>query len=96
MANLEITPAGNQLFQVDIETRNEARTIEVAVPDGFMDRLDVEGDPSMQDVVQATVEFVLEREGIDGIDGVDGEIRLDRFADRHPDLISSISRRVGG
>lgn len=93
MANLTITPAGNQLFEVDIETRSSARTVEVAVPDGFMEQLDVEGEPSMTDVVRATVEFALERETIDGIDG---QIRLDRYADRHGDFTESISRRLAG
>lgn len=95
MANLNVTPAGNQLFEVDIETRNRARTIEVAVPDGFMGRIELDDDRSfsMQDVVKASVEFALEREGIDGIPG---NVTLDRFADRWPGFTESIGRRLTG
>lgn len=95
MADINITPAGNQLFEVDIETRNRARTIEVAVPDGFMSRIEVDDDVdlSMQDVVQASVEFALEREGVDG---VDGRLSLGEYAEQWPGFTESVGRRIAG
>ncbi|MBW3665052.1 MAG: hypothetical protein KY469_18305 [Actinobacteria bacterium] len=93
---LDVTPAGNALFRVDIvdpdpATTNET-TIEVAVPDGFVDDLALDADASLQDVVLEAVRYVLDR--TDDPDQIGPEVSLADLASQHPGLAESLRGRL--
>jgi hypothetical protein len=67
MTAIEIVPAGNQRYQVEIEDDEGRSRHEVDVPDDLRDRLDTEGI-AMQDVVRAAVEFLIDQEGRQRLD----------------------------
>ncbi|MDX1622077.1 MAG: hypothetical protein R3320_13855 [Nitriliruptorales bacterium] len=96
--SLNVTPAGNNLFQVEIEqtTGEETReaVVEVAVPDGFLDDLALEGDAGPQDVVLEAVRFVLDR--TDHPDELEPRMSLDDVADQYPGFTESLGRRFNG
>lgn len=93
---LNVTPAGNNLFQVEVEQaradEHRATVIEVAIPDGFLDDLALEGDAGPQDVVLEAVRFVLER--TDHPDELDERLSLDEVAEQYPGFTESIGRRL--
>ncbi len=87
MTRIDVTPAGNQLYQVDIEDRDGRSQHEIGVPDALLMRLDVRG-LAMRDVVHAAVEFLVEQVGRDGLGaevdlGVEAE-RYDGFDEEVP------------
>jgi hypothetical protein len=87
VTRIDVTPAGNQLYQVDIEDQEGTSQHEVGVPDALLMRLDVRG-LAMHDVVHAAVEFLIEQVGRDDLDadidlGVEAE-RYERFEEEVP------------
>lgn len=64
MTAIEITPAGNRLFEVTIEDDRGTSRHEVAVPDGMVEEVlgDAASDVSLQDVVLASLDWRLEHE----------------------------------
>lgn len=93
---LNVTPAGNNLFQVEVEDTRPGTTnrtsFEVAVPDGFMDDLALEDGAATQDVVLEAVRFVLDR--TDDPDQVSGRLHLDELAEQYPGFTESLGRRL--
>ena len=90
MATVNVTPAGNRLFQVEIHDETGQSSHEVGVPDGFAARAGVE-DAAMQDVVLAAVRYLLERRDRSEIEGA---FSLQDIAENYPDFTESMSRRV--
>lgn len=90
MTRIDVTPAGNQLYQVDIEDREGRSQHEVGVPDALLMRLDVRG-LAMHDVVQAAVEFLLEQ--VERQD-LGAEIDLGVEAERYGDFDEQVPARA--
>ena len=90
MATVNVTPAGNKLFQVEIHDETGDSTHEVGVPDGFPARVGVE-DAALQDVVLAAVRYLLERRDRDQLEN---RFSLQDVAESYPDFTESVSRRV--
>ncbi|MFO7779026.1 MAG: hypothetical protein R6V28_11790 [Nitriliruptoraceae bacterium] len=79
MTRIDVTPAGNQLYQVDIEDREGRSRHEVGVPDALLMRLDVRG-LAMRDVVHAAVDFLVEQVGRQDLDPeVDLGVEAERY-----------------
>lgn len=94
--SLNVTPAGNNLFQVEVqdsrpETTNHT-SFEVSVPDGFVDDLALEEGAATQDVVLEAVRFVLDR--TDDPDQIDGRLDLYELAEQYPGFTESLGRAV--
>ena len=60
---IDVTPAGNGLFQVDLRDDAGESTHEVAVPDTFARRFEDDEEVALKDVVLAAVEWRLDHEG---------------------------------
>ncbi|MDX1657358.1 MAG: hypothetical protein R3343_00920 [Nitriliruptorales bacterium] len=92
---MNVTPAGNNLYQVEIEVDGGDDTqdsiVEVAIPDGFLDDLALDGDASPQDVVLEAVRFVLDR--TEQPDELAPRLSLDDLAERHPGFTERLDRR---
>lgn len=91
MANIDITPAGNDLFRVEITDGGGTSTHQVSIPDGYPHQLGV-GDVSHQDLVFASIRFLLERESKEQIMS---EFALPVIARYFPDYENEIADRVG-
>ena len=79
MTRIEVTPAGNQLYQVDIEDGEGRSQHEIGVPDALLMRLDVRG-LAMRDVVHAAVDFLVDQVGRQALDAeVDLGIEAERY-----------------
>jgi hypothetical protein len=90
MTTIDVTPAGNQLYQVDLEDANGVSRHEVGLPDALLDRMDLEG-VAAREVLVAAVELLLDRVGRDGLDR---EVDLASAADQYDGLVDQIPARV--
>lgn len=61
MATIDVTPAGNNLFRVQVTDEQGSSSHEVTIPDGYPEDLGVE-DAALQDLVFESFRFLLERE----------------------------------
>ncbi len=62
MTAIDVTPAGNQLYSVEIRDEDGSSSHTVTVPDHFIEQLDTDG-VSVQDLVFAALAFLTSREG---------------------------------
>ncbi len=89
MTSIDVVPAGNQLYEVEIRDEDGTSTHQVSVADSFLDHLDSEG-VSAQDLVFAAVAFLADREGHheldDRIELAEVAERYEGFTDRIADL----------
>lgn len=96
MTAIDVTPAGNQLYAVDIRDEDGSSSHTVTVPDHFLERLDTEG-VAVQDLVFAALAFLTSREGHQELDEqVDlAEVaeRYEGFTERIADLARQRSLR---
>ncbi len=90
MATIEVTPAGNDLFRVEITDEQGSSTHEVTVPDGYPEQLGA-GDVAHQDLVRESVRFLLEREPREQILG---SFDLPVIARYFPEYEEGIGERV--
>lgn len=87
---LNVTPAGNGLFQVDIvadtgDTRVE-RSIEVGVSDVITD-LVADRDVALQDVAREAVRYLLDRGAVEDLPA---RVELADVADRHEGFVDAV------
>jgi hypothetical protein len=90
MPSIEITPAGDQLFEVELRDPQGASSHTVALGDGLVERLASDG-MSLQDVVIAGIEFLtshVEREQLDR------EIDLGAVAERYEGFDEQVAARA--
>ncbi|HEX2026551.1 MAG TPA: hypothetical protein VHF25_00980 [Nitriliruptorales bacterium] len=92
MATIEITPAGNDLYQVEIRDDQGSSTHEVTVPDGYADKVGA-GHVSHQDLVRESVRFLLEREPRQQILS---QFALSDIQSYFPEYEDQIAGRLGG
>lgn len=90
MAAIEVTPAGNHLYEARIQDGEGESTHQVTVPDDIVSRMDTEG-VSMRDVVTAAVEFLAGREDRETLDD---HIDLAEAARRYDDFLALIPSRA--
>jgi hypothetical protein len=90
MTRIDVTPAGNQLYQVDIEDEEGSSQHELGVPDALLMRLDVRG-LAMHDVVHVAVEFLVEQVGRQQLDA---EIDLGNEAARYESFDEEVPARA--
>ena len=86
MTAIDVTPAGNQLFQVDVKDADGDSRHEVTVPDDLLMKLDTDG-LAMQDIVFASVQFLTSRQ--DRAD-LPPSIDLAEVADRYDDFTEQV------
>lgn len=91
MATIDVTPAGNNLFQVQVTDEQGSSSHEVAIPDGYPQELGVEDVP-LQDLVFESFRFLLEREPREQILGT---FELPVIARYFPEYEDRIGDRVG-
>lgn len=92
MAKIEVTPAGNRLFRVEIEDDAGRSEHEVTVPDGYAEQLGA-GDVALQDLVRESVRFLLEREPKESILS---SFALSDIPGYFPEYEDEIAGRVAG
>lgn len=89
MTAIDVTPAGNQLFQVDVKDADGDSRHEVAVSDDLLMKLDTSG-LALQDIVFASVQFLTSREDREDlpprIDLAEVAERYDDFTEQVPEL----------
>lgn len=89
MTAIDVTPAGNQLFQVDIRDAQGESRHEFTVPDDLLMQLDTDG-LALQDIVFASVQFLTSREDREDlaprVSLADVAERYDDFAEQVPEL----------
>lgn len=89
MTAIDVTPAGNQLFQVDVKDADGDSRHEVSVSDDLLMKLDTDG-LALQDIVFASVQFLTSRQDrVDLPPRIDlGEVaeRYDDFTEQVPEL----------
>jgi hypothetical protein len=89
MTAIDVIPAGNQLYEVEVRDGDGTSTHQVSVADHFLEELDVDG-VAAQDLVFAAVAFLADREGHheldDRIELADLADRYEGFTDRIADL----------
>jgi hypothetical protein len=90
VARIDVTPTGNQLYQVEIEDQGGRSQHELGVPDALLMRLDVRG-LAMHDVVHAAVEFLVEQVGRQHLDA---EIDLGDEAERYESFDEAVPARA--
>ena len=89
MTAIDVIPAGNQLYEVEVRDADGTSTHQVSVADHFLEELDAEG-VAAQDLVFAAMAFLADREGHheldDRIELADLADRYEGFTDRVADL----------
>lgn len=90
MANIDVTPAGNDLYRVEITDDQGMSSHEVTIPDGYADELGAGGVPHT-DLVFESIRFLLEREPKEQIMG---RFELPVIARYFPDYEDTIGDRV--
>jgi hypothetical protein len=89
MTAIDVVPAGNQLYEVEVRDSDGTSTHQVSVADDFLASLDTEGIAA-QDVVFAAIAFLTDREGHHELDErfdlTEMADRYEGFADRIADL----------
>jgi hypothetical protein len=87
MSSIEVTPAGNQLYEVTLHDPEGTSQHTVSLDDALVERV-ASDDISMQDVVIAAMEFLTGREGRDELDReidlADVAARYDGFEEQVP------------
>lgn len=92
MTAIDVVPAGNQLYEVEISDQDGTSRHEVSVADSFLDELDTDG-VAAQDLIFAAVAFLTDREGHHELDD---RIELSQVADRYEgfsDRIADLARQ---
>lgn len=87
MTAIDVTPAGNRLFQVDIRDAEGESRHEVTVPDELVEQLDTDG-LALQDLVLASVDFLT---SIEGRQSLDAAISLGDVAERYDGFVDQVS-----
>ncbi|GEM_PF-5093139 len=87
MTSINIVPAGNQLYEVEVSDDTGTSRHEVGIPDRLLAELDL-ADVAVQDVVRVAVEFLVEREGRDRLAR---EIDLGSATERYPELVEQLT-----
>jgi hypothetical protein len=90
MAAINVTPAGNQLYEVDIRDQQGGSQHEISVPDALLDRMDTDGI-AVQDIVRAAVEFLTTRQSREDLDV---DIDLSAMADRYEEFVVQVPARA--
>jgi hypothetical protein len=90
MPSIEVTPAGNQLYEVELRDTQGASHHTVSVDDRLVDTLATD-DVSMQDVVIASMEFLTGREAREELDR---EIDLAAIAERYDGFTEQVPARA--
>jgi hypothetical protein len=87
MTAIDVTPAGNQLYSVDIRDEDGSSTHTVTVPDQFLDQVNTDG-VSVQDLVFAALAFLTSREGHHELDE---QVDLAEVAERYEGFTERIA-----
>jgi hypothetical protein len=91
MSTIQVTPAGNQLYEVEISDPEGTTTQHtVTLGDELVDRVATDDVP-MQDVVVAAMEFLTGRESRETLDR---EIDLAAVADRYEGFVEEVPARA--
>jgi hypothetical protein len=91
MSTIQVTAAGNQLYEVEIHDPEGSSTQHtVTLGDGLLDRVAVDDVP-MRDVVAAAVEFL---SGHEGRQELDREIDLSAAAARYDGFLDEVPARA--
>jgi hypothetical protein len=91
MSSIQVTPAGNQLYEVEIHDPEGTTTQHtVTLGDALLDRVAIDDVP-MRDVVVAAIEFLTARESRDALDR---EIDLTAVADRYEGFVEEVPARA--
>lgn len=89
MTAIDVVPAGNQLYEVEIRDEDGTSTHQVSVADEFLDQLDTQG-VAAQDVVFAAMALLNDRGGHHELDEhielAEVAQRFQGFSDRIADL----------
>lgn len=86
MTTIDVTPAGNQLFQVDVKDADGDSRHEVTVSDDLLMRLDT-GGLALQDIVFASLQFLTSREDRQDLPP---RIHLAEVAERYDDFVDRV------
>jgi hypothetical protein len=92
MTAIDVIPAGNQLYEVEVRDADGTSTHQVSVADDFLEQLDADG-VAAQDLVFAAMAFLADREGHHELDD---RIELAELADRYEgftDRIADLARQ---
>ena len=92
MTAIDVIPAGNQLYEVEVRDEDGTSTHQVSVADHFLEALDADG-VAAQDLVFAAMAFLADREGHHELDD---RIELAELADRYEgftDRIADLARQ---
>ncbi len=87
MAAINVIPAGNQLYQVEIDQDGDTSTHELTIPDGLFTHVDTQV-VSMQDVALSAVDQLVT---LDGRDALDHHIDLGAAAARHDEFVERVT-----
>ena len=79
MTAIDVVPAGDQLYEVEVRDADGTSSHQVSVSDDFLEELDTEG-VAAQDVVFAAMAFLADREGHHELDD---RIELAELAGRY-------------
>lgn len=88
MTSIDIVPAGNQLYEVEVSDDTGTSRHHVGMPDRLLADIDLDDDVAAQDAVRVAVEFLVEREGRDRLAG---EIDLGSATERYPELVQQLA-----
>lgn len=91
MAKIDVTPAGNDLYRVEVTDEQGTSSHDVTIPDGYPDQIGV-GDVAHSDLVFESFRFLLEREPKEQIMG---RFELPVIARYFPEYEDTIGDRVG-
>ena len=92
MTAIDVIPAGNQLYEVEVHDADGTSTHQVSVADDFLESLDADG-VAAQDLVFAAMAFLADREGHHELDD---RIELAELAERYEgftDRIADLARQ---
>jgi hypothetical protein len=87
---IDVTPAGNQLYQIDLRDATGTSRHEIGLPDALLERLELT-DVAASEVLVAAVELLLDREGRHGLDR---EVDLAAALDRNEELLDELPARI--
>lgn len=90
MPSIHVTPAGDQLFEVELRDQQGASSHTVSVDDTLVERL-AANDVALQDVVIASLEFLTAREDREELDR---EIDLAAIAERYDGFTEQVPARA--
>lgn len=92
MAKIDVTPAGNDLYRVEVTDEQGTSSHDVTIPDGYPDEIGA-GDVAHSDLVFESFRFLLEREPKEQIMG---RFELPVIARYFPEYEDEIGGRVSG